>query len=35
MKETAESYTGETITQAVITVPAYFKSTKTGNKRRR
>ena len=24
MKETAESYTGETITQAVITVPAYF-----------
>jgi molecular chaperone DnaK len=24
MKETAESYLGETITQAVITVPAYF-----------
>ncbi len=24
MKETAESYTGEKITQAVITVPAYF-----------
>ena len=24
MKETAEAYTGETITQAVITVPAYF-----------
>ena len=24
MKETAESYTGENITQAVITVPAYF-----------
>ncbi len=24
MKETAETYTGETITQAVITVPAYF-----------
>ena len=24
MKETAESYAGETITQAVITVPAYF-----------
>ncbi len=24
MKETAESYTGESITQAVITVPAYF-----------
>ena len=24
MKETAESYTGETVTQAVITVPAYF-----------
>jgi molecular chaperone DnaK len=24
MKETAESYTGEIITQAVITVPAYF-----------
>ncbi|WP_404381827.1 molecular chaperone DnaK [Caenispirillum salinarum] len=24
MKETAESFTGETITQAVITVPAYF-----------
>src|SRR6056300_1441835 len=24
MKETAESYTGETITHAVITVPAYF-----------
>mgnify|MGYP003298557111 FL=1 len=24
MKETAESYTGEAITQAVITVPAYF-----------
>jgi molecular chaperone DnaK len=24
MKETAEYYTGETITQAVITVPAYF-----------
>ena len=24
MKETAESYTGETITQAVMTVPAYF-----------
>ena len=24
MKETDESYTGETITQAVITVPAYF-----------
>ena len=24
MKETADSYTGETITQAVITVPAYF-----------
>ena len=24
MRETAESYTGETITQAVITVPAYF-----------
>ena len=24
MKETAESYTGETITEAVITVPAYF-----------
>jgi molecular chaperone DnaK len=24
MKETAESYLGETVTQAVITVPAYF-----------
>jgi len=24
MKETAENYTGETVTQAVITVPAYF-----------
>jgi len=24
MKETAEKYTGETVTQAVITVPAYF-----------
>ncbi|MBN2479941.1 MAG: molecular chaperone DnaK [Parachlamydiales bacterium] len=24
MKETAENYTGETITEAVITVPAYF-----------
>ena len=24
MKETAESYLGETIEQAVITVPAYF-----------
>jgi molecular chaperone DnaK len=25
MKETAEAYLGETVTQAVITVPAYFK----------
>jgi molecular chaperone DnaK len=24
MKETAEAYLGETVTQAVITVPAYF-----------
>ena len=24
MKETAESYLGEKVTQAVITVPAYF-----------
>ena len=24
MKETAESYLGENVTQAVITVPAYF-----------
>ena len=24
MKETAESYLGEEVTQAVITVPAYF-----------
>ena len=24
MKETAESYLGEAVTQAVITVPAYF-----------
>ena len=24
MKETAESYLGDTVTQAVITVPAYF-----------
>ena len=24
MKETAESYLGETVTDAVITVPAYF-----------
>ena len=25
MKETAESYLGETVNQAVITVPAYFR----------
>jgi len=24
MKETAEAYLGETVTEAVITVPAYF-----------
>ena len=24
MKETAESYLGETVTQAIVTVPAYF-----------
>ena len=24
MKETAENYLGETVTQAIITVPAYF-----------
>ena len=29
MKETAETYTGETITQAVITVPAYFNDAQT------
>ena len=28
MKETAESYLGEDVTQAVITVPAYFNETK-------
>lgn len=31
MKETAETYLGETVTQAVITVPAYFtRRTETG-----
>jgi molecular chaperone DnaK len=34
MKETAESYLGESVTQAVITVPAYFNDAqRQGNKR--
>ena len=32
MKKTAEDYLGETITEAVITVPAYFNDAKTSNK---
>ena len=36
MKQTAEDYLGEEITEAVITVPAYFNdSQRTGNKGRR
>ena len=40
MKETAEAYLGETVTQAVITVPAYFndsqrQATKDAGKHRR
>jgi len=33
MKQTAEDYLGETVTDAVITVPAYFNGSKTSNKR--
>ncbi len=32
MKETAESYLGQPVTQAVITVPAYFQATKDAGK---
>ncbi len=35
MKETAESYLGETVTQAVITVPAYFNDSQGRGQNRR
>ena len=34
MKTDAEAYLGETITQAVITVPAYFTDSASGYQRR-